>query len=97
MGSLFFAGYMLTQFPGGYFGDKFGYRTIIIISIFWAGITTFLTGLTSGLVVFIALRVLTGLGEGVFYSNDRSLIAQITPPQKLGLGMGVVIGGLQSA
>ena len=24
LGSLFFAGYMLTQFPGGYFGDKFG-------------------------------------------------------------------------
>jgi len=94
LGSLFFAGYMLTQFPGGYFGDKFGYRTIVVISIFWAGITTLLTGLTSGLVAFIALRVFTGLGEGVLYSNDRSLVAQVTPPNKLGLGMGVVMGGL---
>lgn len=94
LGSLFFAGYMLTQFPGGYFGDKFGYRTIIVISIFWAAITTLITGLTGGLIAFIALRVLTGLGEGVLYSNDRSLIAQVTPPQKLGLGMGIVMGGL---
>lgn len=94
LGSLFFAGYMLTQFPGGYFGDKFGYRTIIIISIFWAGITTVLTGLTSGLIIFIALRVITGLGEGVMYSNDRSLISQVTPTKKLGLGMGLVITGL---
>jgi MFS family permease len=94
LGSLFFAGYMLTQFPGGYFGDKFGYRTVIVISITWAGIMTLLTGLTGGLVAFIALRVLTGLGEGVWYSNDRSLVAQVTPPQKLGFGLGFVMGGL---
>ena len=30
IGGLFFAGYMLTQFPGGYLGDKYGHRTIII-------------------------------------------------------------------
>jgi MFS family permease len=94
LGSLFFAGYMLTQFPGGYFGDKYGYRNMVILSILWAGITTLLTGLFSGLLVFIALRVLTGLGEGAFYSNDRSLIAQVTPPKKLGLGMGLVMSGL---
>lgn len=94
LGSLFFAGYMLTQFPGGYFGDKFGYKTIILISLFWAGITTVLTGLTGGLIMFIGLRVLTGLGEGVMYSNDRSLLTQVTPPKELGLGMGIVISGL---
>lgn len=94
LGSLFFAGYMLTQFPGGYFGDKFGHRTIIVISIFWAGITTLLTGAAGGLAAFIALRVFTGLGEGVLYSNDRSLIANVTPPHKMGLGMGIVITGL---
>ena len=94
LGSLFFAGYMLTQFPGGYFGDKYGHRNMVILSILWAGITTIFTGLFEGLLVFIALRVLTGLGEGAFYSNDRSLIAQVTPPKKLGLGMGIVMGGL---
>ena len=94
LGSLFFAGYMLTQFPGGYFGDKYGYRNMVILSILWAGITTLLTGFFTGLLVFIALRVLTGLGEGAFYSNDRSLIAQVTPPKKLGLGMGIVMSGL---
>jgi MFS family permease len=29
IGSMFFAGYMLTQFPGGYLGDRFGYREVI--------------------------------------------------------------------
>src|SRR3954452_21703314 len=64
IGGLFFAGYMLTQFPGGYLGDKYGHRTIIVISLVWAGIATMFTGVVTGLVIFIAIRVLTGLGEG---------------------------------
>ena len=75
IGGLFFAGYMLTQFPGGYLGDKYGHRTIIVISLIWAGIATMVSGVITGLVAFIAVRVITGLGEGAFYSNDRSLIA----------------------
>jgi MFS family permease len=94
IGSLFFAGYMLTQFPGGYFGDKYGHRVVILISIFWAALTTLLTGLIGGLLWFVGLRVLTGLGEGAFYSNDRTIIAHTTPPAKIGLGMGIVISGL---
>ena len=53
-----------------------------------------LSGVITGLVAFIAVRVLTGLGEGAFYSNDRSLIAEQTPREKRSLGMGVVITGL---
>ena len=94
IGGLFFAGYMLTQFPGGYLGDKYGHRTIIVISLIWAGIATMISGVITGLVAFIAIRVITGLGEGAFYSNDRSLIAQETPQEKRSLGMGFVITGL---
>lgn len=93
IGSLFFAGFMLNQFPGGYFGDKFGYRTIVVLSIFWAGLATIFTGLAGGLITFVMLRVLLGLGEGTFYSNDRSYIVFNTPPDKVGLGMGVAITG----
>src|ERR1700742_226232 len=94
IGGLFFAGYMLTQFPGGYLGDRYGHRTIIIISLVWAGIATLLSGIVTGLVAFIAVRVFTGLGEGAFFSNDRSLIAERTPPEKRSIGMGVAITGL---
>ena len=40
------------------------------------------------------IRVITGLGEGAYYSNDRSLIAETTPERERSLGMGVVITGL---
>jgi ACS family D-galactonate transporter-like MFS transporter len=94
IGSMFFAGYMLTQFPGGYLGDRFGHRTIIVISIVWAAAATLISGVMTALLGFVALRVITGLGEGTFYSNDRSVIAKQTPPGQLSLGMGVVITGL---
>ena len=94
VGSLFFAGYMLTQFPGGYLGDKFGHRTIIVISTIWAAIATVLTGLMTAIIGLVAMRVITGLGEGMFYSNDRSVIVEQTPPEKRSFGLGVVITGL---
>ncbi|QPP08989.1 MFS transporter [Streptomyces bathyalis] len=94
VGGLFFAGYMLTQFPGGYLGDRYGHRTLIVVSLLWAGVATILTGFIGGLVAFIVVRVVTGLGEGAFYSNDRSLISATTPERNRSLGMGVVITGL---
>src|SRR3954469_5519017 len=74
VGSMFFAGYMLTQYPGGRLGDRFGHRELVIVSLLWAAVMTAVSGLIVGLVAFVAARVLTGLGEGVFYSNDRTLI-----------------------
>ncbi|TKA02246.1 MFS transporter [Actinacidiphila oryziradicis] len=94
IGGLFFAGYMLTQFPGGYLGDRYGHRTLIVVSLLWAGVLTVLTGFTGGLIAFIVVRVVTGLGEGAFYSNDRTIITLETPQSDRSLGLGVVITGL---
>lgn len=94
VGSMFFLGYMLTQYPGGRLGDRFGHREMVIVSLVWAGVMTVVSGLVAGLVAFVAARVLTGLGEGVFYSNDRTLIITHTPVAKRTLGLGVVIAGL---
>src|SRR3954453_21384721 len=94
VGSMFFLGYMLTQYPGGRLGDRFGHREMIIVSLLTAAAMTIVSGLMAGLVAFVAARVLTGLGEGVFYSNDRTLIIHHTPAAKRTLGLGVVIVGL---
>ncbi|MDX3231885.1 MFS transporter [Streptomyces sp. ME19-01-6] len=42
----------------------------------------------------MAISAIGWLGEGVLYSNDRTLIARHSPPGKVSLGMGVVITGL---
>src|SRR3954467_13484366 len=51
IGGVFFAGYMLTQWPGGYLGDRYGHRTIISVSLVWAGIAPLHTGVLIGLVL----------------------------------------------
>ncbi|MDQ1656536.1 MAG: transporter, family, D-galactonate transporter [Cryptosporangiaceae bacterium] len=94
VGSMFFTGYMLTQYPGGRLGDRYGHREMILVSLLWAGVLTIVSGLVAGLIAFVAARVLTGLGEGVFYSNDRTLIINESPVSRRTLGLGVVISGL---
>ncbi len=94
IGSIFFAGYMLAQFPGGYAGDRNGHRSVIVISLGWAAVATLLSGLAGALAAFMAVRIFTGLGEGIYYANDRAVIAETTPPERRSLGMGVVITGL---
>ena len=56
---------MITQIPGGYLAEKYGGKWLFGMGTF---ITSFLTLLTpiaakSGVGVFIAVRVLEGLGE----------------------------------
>src|SRR4051812_49873804 len=55
VGSMFFAGYMLTQYPGGRLGDRYGHREMIIVSLLTAAVMTVISGLTAGL-----LRLLPG-------------------------------------
>src|SRR4051812_21396279 len=36
VGTMFFAGYMLTQYPGGRLGDRYGHREVLLVSLLWA-------------------------------------------------------------
>src|SRR3954467_7341742 len=94
VGTMFFTGYMLTQYAGGRLGDRYGHREMLVVSLLWAALMTLVSGLVTGLVAFVAARVLTGLGEGVFYSNDRTLVITHTPPPRRPVGLGIVITGL---
>ena len=67
---------------------------MLVLSLIWAGLMTLVSGLAAGLVTFVAARVLTGLGEGTFYSNDRTMVINYTPTARRTLGLGVVLSGL---
>ncbi len=94
IGSMFFAGYMLTQFPAGYLGDRFGRKAMIVISTVWSGVLTAASAAATTVLGFVGFRAATGLGEGAYYSNDRALVRLVTPERERALGMGVVFVGL---
>src|ERR1700710_1201174 len=54
VGSMFFTGYLLTQYAGGRIGDRYGHRNMLVVSLLWAGVMTLVSGLVSGLIVFVA-------------------------------------------
>jgi MFS transporter, ACS family, D-galactonate transporter len=94
VGSMFFAGYMLTQFPAGYLGDRYGRKAMLFLSTLLASLATLATALTRTLQGFVAARIFTGLVEGAYYSNDRALVAAVTPEGRRGVAMGVIFSGL---
>lgn len=64
--SAFFAGYSISQIPGGLLADRFGVRRVGVLSLLWWSIFTAVTGLVPGLTAMLVVRFVFGLGEGVF-------------------------------
>ena len=77
--SSFFVSYACMQIPGGWLSDKLGSRKLVIFAIaFWSLFTIF-TGFAWSLVSLIVIRILFGIGEGVYPSASQKGIAEIFP------------------
>ncbi|MFC7395086.1 MFS transporter [Scopulibacillus cellulosilyticus] len=76
--SSFFYGFIAFLFIGGIFSDKFNSKSVVIIGIALFSLFTGLTGLATGFTVLIVYRILTGVGEGVFWPAASLEIAKVT-------------------
>lgn len=89
-----FYSYAGMQLPAGIIGDRLGRKvTLVVCSLGW-GIASLLTSLANSLTSLFAFRFLTGLTEGLYFSNDRAVVSHYTPSEKAGLGQGVSFSGL---
>lgn len=93
LSAAFFIGYTAMQFPAGFLGDRFGRKRMLILGLATCALASVLTGLAGSFVALFAVRVLTGLGQGFLFSNDRVIIAATTPREKMALGQGVSFSG----
>ena len=92
--SVFFYGYVAMQIPAGFLGARFGEKRVLIAGILLVALGALLTGLAPTLAVLGLARLLTGLAQGMYFSNDRPIIAAATPRDRLALGQGVSFSGL---
>lgn len=82
--SAFVLGYAILQIPGGWLGDRFGPRKILVGAICWWSAFTavtaiagdfFLTGLIGVVGSFAVVRALIGIGEAAGPPNYNRMVA----------------------
>ena len=64
--SAFFAGYSISQIPGGMLADVFGVKRVATAAMLWWSIFTAITGVVGSFGHMLVARFVFGLGEGVF-------------------------------
>lgn len=94
LASAFFAAYAAAQFPAGLLGDRFGHRRVVLIALVVGAGGSLATGLAGSFAALLAARLLTGVGQGGIFANDRPIIVAVTPPARVGLGQGVSFSGV---
>src|SRR5437764_8634938 len=93
LASAVFYAYVAMQSPSGLLGDRFGRRRILLLGLLGGALAAGLTGLAGSFTTLFLARALTGAFQGSLFSNDRAIIATVTPPDRIGLGQGVSFSG----
>lgn len=97
--SAFALGYAAFQLAGGWLADRFGPRRVLTLGALWWAVFTALTaavppGLTQALLIFLAVRLLLGMGESVMYPGSNHWVAHWMPNRERGLANGWIFAGV---
>ena len=94
--SAFFWSYTAMQFVNGWLIDRFDPRTSLALGfVVWSLATTF-TGLSTGFLTLLSLRLLLGVGESVICPTSSQILARYLPEESRGFANGVVSGAMQA-
>jgi MFS family permease len=73
--SAFFWSYAPGQLPAGWLAERLDARRVLAVGLAVWGVATALTGLASGFMMLLILRVMLGLGESVMYPASFKILA----------------------
>ncbi len=92
--SAFFFAYALGQVPAGWLSDRFGARRLLPIYIVGWSLCTICTGLATGFVMLMAVRLIFGFMQAGCYPTAGSLIKRWSPLSRRGTVSSIVsVGG----
>ncbi|MBV9033761.1 MAG: MFS transporter [Acidobacteriaceae bacterium] len=94
LGSTFLWAYAFCSPFGGYLGDRFSRRQVILFSLLIFSLVTFATGLVRNSSQMIELRCLLGLSEAVFLPPALAYIASFHSDQTRSLANSIALTGL---
>lgn len=86
-------GYTVFSLLGGFLASRYGPRLIIAYSMFLAGATMVLTGLSRGFAAALFFRFATGLGSAGSNIPVMGLVSAWFAPRRRGMAAGFQVGG----
>ena len=89
--SAFFAGYLVTQIPGGIMADKYQPKYILIVCTVLGGAMTAMMSFITSYEMGLAIRVITGISSGCVMAQCSKVVAVTFEPKKRASAMGVVL------
>lgn len=92
----FFVTYMPMQILVGWLADLYGAARVLLAGFVIWSLAMALTGLARTFAVMVALRLLLGLGESVFFPTASSIIARNVPEAARGAANSAVIVGMSA-
>lgn len=89
--SAFFAGYLVTQIPGGIMADKYQPKYILIACTILGGVMTAMMSRITNYQMGLMIRVITGVSSGCVMAQCSKVVATTFEPAKRASAMGVVL------
>ncbi|WP_018664043.1 MFS transporter [Heyndrickxia acidiproducens] len=94
MSTVFFIAYAAMQIPAGFIADKFGRVKVLVAGYVLFGIGTLLSGMAPGLMVFLFIRALTGIGEGTYYGPQYGISSSYISKKYRGISSAAINSGM---
>jgi len=94
--SAFFWSYAPCQLPAGWLAERLDARRVLAAGLAVWGVATALTGLASGFMMLLVLRVILGLGESVMYPASFKILAREALEGERGRANGWMAAGQQA-
>lgn len=91
--SVFFFGYALFCFIGGYFSDRIGPKRVFAVSMASWSVFCGLTAATFSFASLLVVRVLFGMGEGPLSSTMNKMVSQWFPRREQASAVGMANAG----
>jgi sugar phosphate permease len=89
----FFIGYFVSNLPGGFITDRFGYKKTIMGVLFATGLTTGLMGFANSYEMGFVIRLLSGIVAGAATSSVLRAVFEWFPDKGRGTAVGFLVTG----
>jgi len=94
MSTIFFLAYAAMQIPAGFLADRIGRVKVLVSGYILFGVGTIMSGVAPGLLAFLMIRFVTGLGEGTYYGPQYAISSVAISQKYRGISSALINSGM---